>query len=123
MLARAGLNRVDIAQLAVVEIVSVGLGAFRLALTLASLNIAVSAAEVIAVGASGALSVAAGIVPAGLGVREVLAALLGDVVGLGASESVVATAMDRAVGLVGLIPAVGVAIWLRGREADGVGQT
>jgi uncharacterized membrane protein YbhN (UPF0104 family) len=57
-------------------------------------------AQALALSLAGSLGSAVGFLPAGLGVREVLAAGIGPLVGLPAAVSLVATAVDRVLGLV-----------------------
>ncbi len=101
--------------LVVTEASMTALGALRFWLALRGLGIAGSISEVVSVGVAAPLSAAVGIVPAGLGVKEGIAVVLGSLSGLGGAEAGVAAALDRAVGLVVLAPTALVAIMARRR--------
>jgi hypothetical protein len=94
------LRRSDVATVALVEVVAVLVAAARLQLALWGLGYAPGASQSLALGLASALGSAVGFLPAGLGVREVLAAGIGPLVGLPAAVSLVATAVDRVLGLV-----------------------
>jgi uncharacterized membrane protein YbhN (UPF0104 family) len=72
----------------------------RLLLTLWGLGYSASVTQGVALSLAGSLGSAVGFLPAGLGVRELLAAGIGPIVGLPAAVSLVATAVDRVLGLV-----------------------
>jgi uncharacterized membrane protein YbhN (UPF0104 family) len=80
--------------------VAVLVAAFRLQLALWGLGYSPAVSQSLALGLASALGSAVGFLPAGLGVREVLAAGIGPLVGLPAAVSLVATAVDRVLGLV-----------------------
>jgi uncharacterized membrane protein YbhN (UPF0104 family) len=94
------LRRSDMATVALVEVVAVLVAASRLQLALWGLGYAPGASQSLALSLSSSLGSAVGFLPAGLGVREVLAAGIGPLVGLPAAVSLVATAVDRVLGLV-----------------------
>lgn len=94
------LRRSDLATVALVEVVAVLVAASRLQLALWGLGYAPSVSQSLAVSLASSLGSAVGFLPAGLGVREVLAAGIGPLVGLPAAVSLVATAIDRVLGLV-----------------------
>lgn len=73
----------------------VTLGGIRLFAAFAGFGIDVSIAQVAALTASNALAAAAGVFPAGLGLREGLLAVLGEAVGITAAASVIAGSFDR----------------------------
>lgn len=85
-----------LAGVAVVEVASVAVGGLRLFLLLAALD------EASAAGAAGlvladVLAAMVGFLPGGLGLREVLAGLLGPLADVPAATAVVATALDRVI--------------------------
>jgi len=94
------LRRSDMATVALVETVAVLVAAARLQIALWGLGYAPAGSQSLALGLASALGSAVGFLPAGLGVREVLAAGIGPLVGLPAAVSLVATAVDRVLGLV-----------------------
>lgn len=71
----------------------------RMGLCLAALNIEASIAQVSVFAVSGVLGSAASIVPAGLGVRELIAAALAPLTGLSASAAFLAAALNRALAM------------------------
>lgn len=87
-------------------------GAARLYLILIALSVDVSASQAISLTASSALAGAAGVFPAGLGIREALAGLLASVVDLPAAVGVAATAIDRFAGMGTLLGALAVVLTL-----------
>jgi len=87
------------AVLVAVESVTVGLSALRIYLAFQFLGLSATPAEAIALSASIIVAAAIGIFPAGLGLREVLAGLIGASIGVGPSVAVAATAVDRICGL------------------------
>lgn len=118
LLRRFGADRSTVGLLLLTEAAMTALGAVRLWLALESLGLSGSVAEIISVGVSAPLSAAVGIVPAGIGVREAIAVVLGSLSGLGGAEAGVASAVDRAVGLAALAPAVLLATIIRRRNRD-----
>ena len=111
------LHRSDVGTVLVVEVVAVLVAAGRLQLALWGLGFSPDAAQSLALSLAGSLGSAVGFLPAGLGVREVLAAGIGPIVGLPAAVSLVATAVDRVLGLVVLAGIAGVLV------ATGAGAT
>lgn len=104
MLARSGATRTDQVKLATVEIGLTMLGLARFVLAAAVIELEAPIREVAALAAAGPTSAAVGFVPAGIGVRESLAAGLGSLSGLGAATAATIAVIDRAVGLTMLIP-------------------
>ena len=89
-------------KLLIVELATVVITSVRIYLAFQVLGQTIEPAQAVALSASMILAAAIGIFPAGLGLREVLAGIIGVAVGLSASESVAATAVDRIAGQVGL---------------------
>jgi uncharacterized membrane protein YbhN (UPF0104 family) len=104
------LRRSDVGTVLVVEVVAVLVAASRLQLVLWGLGYSPGADQSLALSLAGSLGSAVGFLPAGLGVREVLAAGIGPIVGLPAAVSLVATAVDRVLGLVVLAAIAGVLV-------------
>jgi hypothetical protein len=100
------------ARLAAVEAGFVAVSAFRLFLVLRALGFRVSVAQAAALTVSIVVAAAAGFFPGGLGLRELIAAGIGSLVGLPAAVGVLATAMDRMVALVVLSIMSLAALWL-----------
>jgi uncharacterized membrane protein YbhN (UPF0104 family) len=94
------LRRADIGTVLLVEVVAVLVAASRLQLALWGLGYSPGVDQSLSLSLAGSLGSAVGFLPAGLGVREVLAAGIGPIVGLPAAVSLVATAVDRVLGLV-----------------------
>ena len=113
------LSRSDVATVALVEVVAVLVAAGRLQLALWGLGYSPDAAQSLALSLAGSLGSVVGFLPAGLGVREVLAAGIGPVVGLPAAVSLVATAVDRVLGLVVLAGIAGVLVATGAGTIDG----
>ena len=105
LLPRAGATRIDRLQLVAVEIGLTAIGIARFVLAAAVIDLEAPVREVAALAAAGPASAAVGLVPAGIGVRESLAAGLGSLSGLGAATAATIAVIDRAVGLAMLIPA------------------
>ncbi len=78
---------------------AVGVGALRLYLVLHALGYDASVTQAVALSVASVLASALGFFPAGLGVRELLAAVIAPVVGLPAAVGLVVTAVDRVIGL------------------------
>jgi uncharacterized membrane protein YbhN (UPF0104 family) len=108
-----------VATVALVEVVAVLVAAGRLQLALWGLGYSPDAAQSLALSLAGSLGSVVGFLPAGLGVREVLAAGIGPVVGLPAAVSLVATAVDRVLGLVVLAGIAGVLVATGAGTIDG----
>jgi hypothetical protein len=87
-----------------VEVATTLLHAAKLLLALVALGIAAGLSEALVLGVAGPLSAAAGIFPSGLGLAELLSALLAPVVALSAAAGFGATALVRLVGLVSTAP-------------------
>lgn len=105
MLRRAGGSGRDTTLLALTELGITVVGIARFLTAAAMLSLPGSLRETVALAAAGPASAAVGIVPAGLGIRESLAAALGAISGLGGAEAAVIAVVDRAVGLAILVPA------------------
>ena len=104
------LGRAEVGTVILVEVVAVLVAASRLQLALWGLGYSPGADQSLALSLAGSLGSAVGFLPAGLGVREVLAAGIGPIVGLPAAVSLVATAVDRVLGLVVLAGITGVLV-------------
>ncbi len=104
------LHRSDVGTVLLVEVVAVVVAAARLQVALWGLGFSPDVAQSLALSLAGSLGSAVGFLPAGLGVREVLAAGIGPIVGLPAAVSLVATAVDRVLGLVVLAGIAGVLV-------------
>ena len=94
------LRRREVLTVLLVEVVAVLVAAGRLQVALWGLGYSPGADQSLSLSLAGSLGSAVGFLPAGLGVREVLAAGIGPIVGLPAAVSLVATAVDRVLGLV-----------------------
>lgn len=94
-------------ELFLVETATSVIGAARLLVILLALGLDVSVGQAVALTMSGVIASATGIFPAGLGVREAVAAGIASAVSLPASLGFVATAADRIAGLVVLAVASG----------------
>jgi uncharacterized membrane protein YbhN (UPF0104 family) len=90
-------------QIALVEAALVVVLAVRFSLALRALGFDVSASQAVALTISVVVASALGIFPGGLGIRELLAAGIGPLVGLPASVGLAATAVDRLTALVVLV--------------------
>jgi hypothetical protein len=86
-------------QLVVVEVVTTLIHAVRLYGVLLGLGIAVVPAQALVLGAASPLAAAAGVFPSGLGLAELLSALLAPAVALSAAGAFAATAVARIIGL------------------------
>jgi uncharacterized membrane protein YbhN (UPF0104 family) len=104
------LRPADVGTVLLVEVVAVVVAASRLLLALWGLGYSPGVDQSFALSLAGSLGSAVGFLPAGLGVREVLAAGIGPIVGLPAAVSLVATAVDRVLGLVVLAAISGVLV-------------
>ena len=85
--------------LVMVEVASVAVGAGRYLLVLLALGFDVDARQAIALAVAGILASLVGILPGGLGVRELLAGAIAPLVGLAAAVGVIGSAVDRLIGL------------------------
>jgi uncharacterized membrane protein YbhN (UPF0104 family) len=83
-----------------IEIASVGVFAIRFTLVLNGLGFHTSWSQTLTLTISTAAASAVGILPGGLGLREVLAAALAPLVGLPAAVALFAVSVDRIIGLV-----------------------
>jgi uncharacterized membrane protein YbhN (UPF0104 family) len=83
-----------------IEIASVGVFAIRFTLVLDGLGFHTSWSQTFTLTISTAAASAVGILPGGLGLREVIAAALGPLVGLKAAVALFAVSVDRIIGLV-----------------------
>jgi hypothetical protein len=98
-------ERRRIAMLAVaIELFAVVTNAARLVLILIGLRVDASLGQALVLAVSSSLAAAAGIFPGGLGLRELIAALLAPLVGLPASAGFAATAINRVMGIIVLAP-------------------
>ena len=103
-----------------VELFAVATNAGRLVLILIALGVDASLPQAFVLAVSSSLAAAAGIVPGGFGLRELIAAALAPLVGLPASSGFAATAINRVVGIIILAPvAAGLALTLRSRSNGG----
>lgn len=94
-----------LAALAVVEVVTTLVHGARLWLVLLALGVAAELRQALVLGAGAPLAAAAGIFPSGLGLSELLSALLAPAVALPAAAGFGAAALARIVGLVATLPA------------------
>ena len=100
--------------LVLVETGMVIISAARVYLSFELIGLSASVVQSTALTAAQIISAAIGIFPAGLGLREALAGVIGSMVEVGASESVAATASDRITGQMSLaIIALGLALVTR----------
>ena len=93
-----------LAQLVVVEVLTTLVHAVRLFLVLVAIAVPVSPTQVLVLGAGSPLAAAAGVFPSGLGLAELLSALLAPLVALSAAAGLTATALSRVLGLLGTAP-------------------
>jgi hypothetical protein len=87
-----------------VELFAVGVDAGRLVLILDGLGVDASLGQAMVLAVASSLAAAAGILPGGFGLRELIAALLAPLVGLAASAAFAATALNRVLGMIVLAP-------------------
>lgn len=87
------------AEVAAVELLAVTAGSLRLYLALLGIGFDVDVVDAVALNASAVVASATGIFPGGLGVRELLAAMVSPLVGLHPSVGLLATAVDRVLGM------------------------
>ena len=115
--ANRGLALRHFSKLLIVELATVVISSVRIYLAFQVLGQTIAPAQAVALSASMILAAAIGIFPAGLGLREVLAGIIGVAVGLSASESVAATAVDRIAAQIGLVILAAVLLGtVRGRK-------
>jgi hypothetical protein len=99
-----------------VEVATTLLHAAKLYLVFLALAVPAGLTEALVVGVAGPVSAAAGVFPSGLGLAELLSALLAPAVALPAAAGFGATAVVRLVGLVSTAP---LALWLGFRDVTG----
>ncbi len=87
-----------------VEVATTLLHAARLWLVLVALDVEVVVSQAVVLGAAAPLAAAAGMFPAGLGLAELLSALLAPAVALPAATGLLATALARVLGLAATAP-------------------
>jgi uncharacterized membrane protein YbhN (UPF0104 family) len=106
-------GRVQLAiRIIVIETTWVGLSGFRMWLALRAIGVTATTAQVLALAVTGAMAVAIGFLPAGLGAREALIALLSPIIKLPLSEGVVLGVIDRVVWVTFLaLAAAARAVW------------
>jgi uncharacterized membrane protein YbhN (UPF0104 family) len=112
-------------RLLLVETGTVVVSAARVYLAFVLIGLSATVLQSTALTAAQILAAAIGIFPAGLGLREALAGLIGSVVQVGPSESVAATASDRVTGQLSLALValtIVVATRLRGARASDVDE-
>lgn len=103
--------------LVLVEVLFVLVAAVRLFLILRGLRIDVGAADVLALTVAAAVATAAGVFPAGLGLREVLTGVISPIVGIPAAAGVGAAVIDRIARMIMLAILAGVFVGsARGRQ-------
>ncbi|MDQ1380051.1 MAG: hypothetical protein QOG65_3600 [Actinomycetota bacterium] len=110
-------------RIVLIETSWVGLSGFRLWLVLHAIGMAGTPAQVLALAVAGAMSVAIGFFPGGLGVREALIALLSPIINLPLSEGVVLGVIDRVVWITFLSLAALVLVATRARAVAGEPST
>lgn len=113
------LRPVDIkrlyALLVLVKVLLVAVATFRMFLSFSVLGLSIGLTAAVALTTPAILAATIGIFPAGLGLREVLAGLIGLVVEVPVAQSVVATAADRVGSQVGLAIIAGIMLLIGGR--------
>ncbi|MDQ3612516.1 MAG: lysylphosphatidylglycerol synthase domain-containing protein, partial [Actinomycetota bacterium] len=87
-----------------VEVAAVSVKSLRYALLLYALDARPDVAGAAMLTLAGVLAAAAGLLPGGFGLRELLAFLLAPVAGVSAAVGFLASALDRVVGLVAFSP-------------------
>ena len=88
------------AAIVVVETMWLGVSALRLGLAVTALGVSIDAAQAFALSVAGALTVAIGFFPGGLGIREALIAALSPLIGLPFDTGVLIGSLDRVIWLV-----------------------
>jgi hypothetical protein len=104
-----------------VEVGWLAVSALRLGLAVSALGVSVTAAQALALSVAGALTVAIGFFPGGLGIREALIAGLAPLIGLPLDTGVLVGALDRVIWLVFLAGAGAVVATRRHRAGSGDG--
>ena len=95
-----------------VELAVVGVATWRIHLVLSAIGEDPTWTQALGLVASGAVAVAVGLVPAGLGVRELLAALLAPLVGLPPAAGFLTAGINQVLSLIGQ-GALAMAVWAR----------
>ncbi len=85
----------------VVEALVIAIAAWRILLVLEAIGESATATQALGLVASGAVAVSVGLVPAGLGVRELLAGLLAPLVGLPAAAGFLTAGLNQILSLLG----------------------
>jgi hypothetical protein len=107
------------ARIVVIEVSWVALSGLRFWLLLYALDVSATAAQALALAVAGAMSVAIGFFPGGLGAREALIALLSPLVDLRFSEGLILGVLDRVIWMTFLtLAAIGVAAARARARAD-----
>ena len=88
-----------VAAVLLVEFGWLGVSALRLGLAVAALGISVTPTQALALSVAGAITVAVGLFPGGLGLREALITALGPLIGLDIGTGVLLGTIDRLVWL------------------------
>ncbi len=88
------------AAVVMVETCWLGVSALRLGLAVSALGVSVDPAQAVALSVAGAITVAIGFFPGGLGIREALIAALSPLIGLPFNTGVLIGSLDRVVWLV-----------------------
>jgi hypothetical protein len=97
------VHRTDLGRVVLLEASFVLTHAIRLALALVALGVTAPIRAPLVMAASSAISSALGIAPGGLGIREAIATVLGDLAGITASTALLAAVVDRAAALAGTL--------------------
>lgn len=109
--APININRVALAvRIGLVELGWLAISATRLLLALVAVRESATITQALALSVAGAMTVAIGFFPAGLGVRELLVAALAPIVGLSFDTGVLIGVLDRIVWLTFLAVAAGVIV-------------
>ncbi|MGI8574510.1 MAG: hypothetical protein ACR2MA_04030 [Egibacteraceae bacterium] len=115
LLRRSSSVPLSLVRAVLVELAIVAVSALRLALILAALRSEAVLGGAVVLTLSAALAAAAGIFPGGLGLRELVSALLAPVVGLSPAFGFVASALNRVLGILVHAP---LAAWLAAHDPD-----
>lgn len=118
-------QRGDLWQTMLLVLIKVGLvliDAMRILLCLWAFGINAGFGQTSVLAASSVMGAAVSIVPAGLGIREGVASLLGPVVGLAASSAYLATSLNRVVGLAIMAP-IAIVLSIRQKAGQAHGRT
>lgn len=103
--------------LLIVEVTTVVISAVRIALAFMMIGFHINVVQSVALTASIIIAAAVGIFPAGLGLREALAGLIGSAVSLRAARSIAAVAADRVAFQIGLAAIAGVVLVVNHRRS------